>query len=81
MGAGAIKKAYETGFLTGYPDKTFGLNKQIFRGDIFVSLVNGLEIATKIKPDLLDKLPQIYQDAANIPAYGRNQIAIALVQV
>lgn len=46
-------------------------------GDILVSLVNGLEIATKIKPDLLEKLPEIYQDGANIPAYGRNQIAIA----
>lgn len=75
--AGAIKKAYETGFLTGYPNKTFGLNNKIARGDVLVAIVNGLEIAAKIKPDLLDKLPQIYQDTANIPGYGRNQIAIA----
>ncbi|WP_414754895.1 glycoside hydrolase family 10 protein [Anabaena sp. CCY 9910] len=75
--ANAIKKAYETGFLSGFPDKTFRPGNQISRGDILVSLVNGLEIATKIKLDLLEKLPEIYQDAANIPAYGRNQIAIA----
>ncbi|AUT02652.1 hypothetical protein CLI64_20885 [Nostoc sp. CENA543] len=75
--AGAIKKAYETGFLTGYPDKTFSPSNRIARGDVLVSLVNGLEIANKIKPDLLDKLPQIYQDGTNIPNYGKNQIAIA----
>ncbi|BCL39379.1 glycoside hydrolase family 10 protein [Nostoc sp. MS1] len=75
--ASAIKKAYETGFLSGFPDKTFRPGNQISRGDVLVSLVNGLEIASKIKPDLLDKLPQIYQDADTIPGYGRNQIAIA----
>ncbi|HIK04412.1 MAG TPA: family 10 glycosylhydrolase [Trichormus sp. M33_DOE_039] len=75
--AGAIKKAYETGFLTGYPDKTFVPNNRIARGDVLVALVNGLEIANKIKPDLLEKLPQIYQDPTNIPGYARNQIAIA----
>ncbi|QLE58272.1 family 10 glycosylhydrolase [Nostoc sp. TCL26-01] len=75
--AGAIKKAYETGFLAGYPDKSFRPNERIARGDVFVSLVNGLDIATKIKPDLLDQLPQIYQDIASIPSYARNQLAIA----
>ncbi|BAY38031.1 hypothetical protein NIES2111_23750 [Nostoc sp. NIES-2111] len=74
---GAIKKAYETGFLSGFPDKTFRPGNQISRGDILVSLVNGLEMSSKIQPDLLDRLPQIYQDAASIPGYGRNQIAIA----
>ncbi|MEJ1933749.1 family 10 glycosylhydrolase [Nostoc sp. NIES-2111] len=74
---GAIKKAYETGFLSGFPDKTFRPGNQISRGDVLVSLVNGLEMSSKIQPDLLDRLPQIYQDAASIPGYGRNQIAIA----
>lgn len=74
---GAIKEAYETGFLSGFPDKTFRPSNQISRGDVLVSLVNGLEMSSKIQPDLLDRLPQIYQDAASIPAYGRNQIAIA----
>lgn len=75
--AGAIKEAYETGFLSGFPDKTFRPSNQISRGDVIVSLVNGLEMSNKIKPDLLDRLAQIYQDAASIPDYGRNQIAIA----
>ncbi|MBD2504210.1 glycoside hydrolase family 10 protein [Anabaena azotica] len=75
--AGAIKEAYETGFLSGFPDKTFRPSNQISRGDVIVSLANGLEMSSKIKPDLLDRLPQIYEDAASIPAYGRNQIAIA----
>ncbi len=75
--AGAIQTAYEKGFISGFPDKTFRPNNRITRVEVLVSLVSGLEIATKIKPDLLLALPQIYQDAAQIPGYGRNQIAIA----
>ncbi|MFN6567823.1 glycoside hydrolase family 10 protein [Dendronalium sp. ChiSLP03b] len=75
--ASAIKKVYETGFLVGYPDGRFRPNDRIARGDVLVAMVNGLEIATKVKPDLLSALPQIYQDAAKIPAYAKNQVAIA----
>ncbi|GBE91309.1 glycoside hydrolase family 10 protein [Nostoc cycadae] len=75
--ASAIQKAYETGFLAGYPDKYFRPNNRIARGDVLVSLVNGLEIAAKINPDLVNQLPQIYQDAVNIPGYARNQVALA----
>ncbi|MBW4562548.1 MAG: family 10 glycosylhydrolase [Mojavia pulchra JT2-VF2] len=73
----AIKKAYETGFITGYPDKTFRPNDRIARGDVLVAIVNGLEIANKIKPDLLSALPQLYQDAAAIAGYAKNQVALA----
>jgi len=72
-----IKKAYETGFVSGYPDKTFGLNNRISRGDVLVGIVNGLDIATKIKPDLLSTLSQFYQDTAAIADYAKNQVAIA----
>ncbi|MBD2448586.1 family 10 glycosylhydrolase [Nostoc sp. FACHB-152] len=75
--ASAIQKVYETGFLTGYPDQYFRPSNRIARGDVLVSLVNGLDIATKIQPELLNQLPQIYQDAANIPGYARNQVAVA----
>lgn len=75
--ANAIKKVYETGFLVGYPDGSFRPNERISRGDVLVALVNGLEIATKVKPDLVNALPQIYQDAAKIPNYAKNQVAIA----
>lgn len=72
-----IIKSYEAGFFSGYPDGRFRPNDRIFRSDVLVAIVNGLEMATNIQPDLLDRLPQIYQDAANIPAYARNQVAIA----
>ncbi|MBE9036821.1 glycoside hydrolase family 10 protein [aff. Roholtiella sp. LEGE 12411] len=75
--AAAIQTAYEKGFISGFPDKTFRPNNRITRIEVLVSLVSGLGIATKIKPNLLSALPQIYQDAAQIPEYGRNQIAIA----
>ncbi|MBD2292571.1 family 10 glycosylhydrolase [Anabaena sphaerica FACHB-251] len=73
----AIKKVYETGFLVGYPDQTFRPNDSISRGDILVAMVNGLGIGSQVQPDLLSKLPEIYQDAAAIPNYGINQVAIA----
>ncbi|RUR74496.1 family 10 glycosylhydrolase [Chlorogloeopsis fritschii PCC 9212] len=75
--ANAIKGAYETGFLSGYPDHSFRPNYRIARGDVLVALVNGLDLAANIKPDLLTELPQIYKDAANIAGYAKNQAAIA----
>lgn len=50
----AIKKTYEMGFLIGYPDGRFRPNERIFRCDVLVALVNGLEIAAPVKPDLLN---------------------------
>ncbi len=75
--ARAIQKAYETGFLVGYPDGTFHPNNRIARGDALVALVNGLQLAANVPGDLVTALPQIYRDAANIPNYARNQVAIA----
>ncbi len=76
-GAKAIQTAYETGFINGFPDNSFRPDNRITRLEILLSLVTGLEMATKVKPDLLTILPQIYQDAAQIPGYARNQVAIA----
>ncbi|WP_392530801.1 family 10 glycosylhydrolase [Nostoc sp. C117] len=75
--AGAIQTAYEKAFISGFPDNTFRSANRITRTEVLVSLVAGLEIATKVKPDLLSTLPQIYQDAVQIPDYGKNHIAIA----
>lgn len=75
--AKAIKKAYETGFLVGYPDHTFRPNDKIARSDALVALVNGLKLATDIPADLASALPRIYRDAINIPNYAINQVAIA----
>ncbi|MFM7364486.1 MAG: family 10 glycosylhydrolase [Cuspidothrix sp.] len=75
----AIKKVYETGFLTGYPNKRFGIDDSIAKGDVLVAIVNGLDsiLTGKVEPDLVNKLAEIYQDAALIPYYGINQIALA----
>jgi len=73
----AIKTAYERGFINGFPDNRFRPDNRITRLEILLSLITGLEIGTKVKPDLLTALPQIYQDAAQIPGYARNQVAIA----
>ncbi|PMB01624.1 hypothetical protein CI592_17625, partial [Fischerella thermalis CCMEE 5328] len=68
---------YETGFLSGYPDRSFRPNNRIAKGDVLVSLVSGLGLGTSIKPDLLPTLTLIYNDAASIPEYARNAVAIA----
>ncbi|MHC5595369.1 MAG: glycoside hydrolase family 10 protein [Nostoc sp.] len=75
--AAAIQTAYEKAFISGFPDNTFRWANRITRIEVLVSLVGGLEIATKVKSDLLSQLPQIYQDSVQIPGYGRNQVAIA----
>jgi uncharacterized lipoprotein YddW (UPF0748 family) len=76
-GQAAIQTAYEMGFISGSPDNRFRPDNRISRLEILISLVAGLDIASKIKPDLLMALPQIYQDSVQIPGYARNQVAIA----
>jgi uncharacterized lipoprotein YddW (UPF0748 family) len=71
--ATAIRKAFETGFLSGFPDQTFRPNDNIVRVQAIVSLVSGLELKA------LGPVPlaELYQDAAQIPGYGVNAIAAA----
>lgn len=71
--ATAIRKAFETGFLSGFPDQTFRPNDNIVRVQAIVSLVNGLELKA------LGPVPiaELYQDAAQTPSYGVNAIAVA----
>lgn len=75
--AGVIQKAYEIGFISGFPDKRFRPQERISRVQVLVSLVNGLELASKVKPDLSTSLSLLYQDAAAIPDYARDEVAIA----
>src|SRR5512136_595138 len=44
--AAAIKKAYETEFLSGYPDKRFRPDDSITRVQALVSLVSGLGVSS-----------------------------------
>ncbi len=75
--ANAIKKAYEIGFLSGYPNRIFGPNNRITKGDVLVSLVGGLGLNANIKPDLLPVLSLIYNDGTSIQEYAKNAVAIA----
>jgi uncharacterized lipoprotein YddW (UPF0748 family) len=75
--AAVIQQAYETGFISGFPDRRFLPGDRISKVQVLVSLINGLEIASNIKPDLVTALPPIYQDAAEIPSYATDEVAIA----
>lgn len=72
----AIKKSYETVFITGFPNGEFRPSNRITRADALVAIVSGLGL-TNIDTDLLSLLPQIYQDAGQIPEYARITIAIS----
>jgi uncharacterized lipoprotein YddW (UPF0748 family) len=75
--AAVIKKAYETGFISGFPDNRFRPEDRITRAQVLVSLVTGLEMASKVKSDLITVLPELYQDATAIPGYATDEVAIA----
>jgi S-layer homology domain len=72
--AAVIDKAYQSGFLTGYPDNSFGPTKNIVRIESLVSLVNG----SKLQPDgTADKVSELFTDAPQVPAYGKNALLAA----
>ena len=69
-----IDKAYRSGFLSGYPNNTFGPMRNILRIESLVSLVNG----TKLKPDgTADRVSELFADAAQVPSYGKNALLAA----
>ena len=72
--AGAISRAYTKGFLSGYPDGTFGLNQPITRLEAMVALTSGLGIDTSgANAELLDA----YADKGEIPDWAVRAIATA----
>ena len=72
--APAIQTAYQTGFLSGYPEHIFRPEQQIPRVQVLVSLANGLNYAPRGSVD--STLGQ-FQDRGAIPSYARNSIAAA----
>ncbi|GJD16432.1 beta-Ig-H3/fasciclin [Rivularia sp. IAM M-261] len=69
--AQAITTAFETGFLSGYPDNTFRPNQQITKVQAVVSLASGLGLTggdTAI-------LASSFTDANAIPTYAVSQVA------
>ncbi|HBE17272.1 MAG TPA: hypothetical protein DEG17_20010 [Cyanobacteria bacterium UBA11149] len=72
----AISKAYQTGFMTGYPGGVFQPKRNIPRIEALVSLASGLKY-TPAQP-VQETLNGAFADAANIPEYSRNAIAAAI---
>jgi S-layer homology domain len=71
---GAINDAIATGFLKGYPDKTFKPDQKIPRVQVLVALVSGLNLKTPSAPD---KIVGVYKDSKDIPKYAIEKIAAA----
>jgi S-layer homology domain len=72
--AAVIDKAYRSGFLAGYPNKTFAPGQNIIRIESLVSLTNGSKLQPDGSPDRVDEL---FADAAQVPDYGRNALLAA----
>ncbi|AFY33492.1 S-layer homology domain-containing protein [Calothrix sp. PCC 7507] len=72
----AINQAVSTGFLKGYPNKTFQPEQKILRVQALVALVTGLNLKTPTSPN---QILNIYKDAKDIPQYATDKIAAATV--
>ncbi|WP_017719028.1 S-layer homology domain-containing protein [Kamptonema formosum] len=71
----AIQEAYSIGFLEGYPNRVFQPDQNIPRGQVLVSLGNGLNLTAKADPRAI--LTASFQDAGQIASYAINSIAAA----
>ncbi|MBD0261752.1 MAG: S-layer homology domain-containing protein [Tolypothrix sp. Co-bin9] len=73
--ASAIQEAYETGFLSGYPNNLFLPNQQIPKVQALVALTSGLGL--NAGDTTTNVLSTYYSDASEIPAYAVNNVAAA----
>ncbi|MGC1245742.1 MAG: family 10 glycosylhydrolase [Spirulinaceae cyanobacterium] len=73
-----IEKAYEMGFISGFPGEEFRPNEPVTAVQIILSLVNGLGIQAAGAEDV--QLWQVYQDWTEIPDYAKKQVAIATLK-
>jgi hypothetical protein len=71
--ASVIQKAYQSGFLAGYPNGTFAPKQNIIRIQSLVSLVNG----SKLEPTGTLDLNSVFGDATQVPSYGQNALIAA----
>ncbi|BAT53272.1 hypothetical protein NOS3756_22310 [Nostoc sp. NIES-3756] len=71
----AIREAYETGFLSGYPGNVFRPNQQIPRVQAIVALSSGLNLSTTETASGV--LSNYYADASAVPDYAVNSVAAA----
>ncbi|MBD2339589.1 S-layer homology domain-containing protein [Calothrix sp. FACHB-156] len=73
--ADAIREAYETGFMSGYPGNVFLPNQQIPRVQAIVAITSGLGLTSN--DNASNVLNTFYSDAAAIPSYAVNSVAAA----
>lgn len=71
----AIQSAYRGGFLSGFPDQTFGPENPLLRAQVWVALITGLALLPNQPGNL--RLLERYRDRATIPDYAVNAIAKA----
>jgi Caspase domain/S-layer homology domain len=71
--AEVIQKAYQSGFVSGYPNGTFAPKQNTLRIQSLVSLVNG----SRIEPSGTLDLNNVFYDAAQVPSYGQNALIAA----
>lgn len=72
----AIQFAYRTGFLSGYPDRSFRPKQSIPKVQVLVALAAGLKAA--IPSDPIAVLTEHLDDGSQIPKYAMNAIAAAI---
>ena len=68
-----IQQAYEGGFLSGFPDRTFHPNQNIQRVQVIVSLINGLKLIGGTENNL-----NYFDDRGGIPQYAKEEVATAV---
>ncbi|WP_392530284.1 DUF1565 domain-containing protein [Nostoc sp. C117] len=71
----AIQSAYQSQFVSGYPDGTFKPQQQIPRVQALVALANGLGLTANDQ-----NVVSFYTDAAQIPNYAIASVAAATVR-
>ncbi|BAY21716.1 hypothetical protein NIES2100_14730 [Calothrix sp. NIES-2100] len=73
--AKAIAQAYQTNYLSGYPNGVFKPNEIILRVQALVALASGLKYPASTDP--VSILKKNYDDFAQIPSYATSAIAAA----
>jgi S-layer homology domain len=71
--AEVIQKAYQGGFVSGYPNGTFAPQQNTLRIQSLVSLING----NRMEPSANLDLKSVFYDADQVPSYGQNALVAA----
>jgi hypothetical protein len=71
-GFGAITKAFQMGFIAGFPDRTFRPGLNLTRFQAILSLVNGLQLKGGPAAIL-----NVYGDRSQVPSYAIDAVATA----